>query len=274
MTGVEYLAGGVVKAPGTYPTSGVTSLTITARAKPGYALTGTASWTLSWTTTACTTTVTGNALSTPTWTLPKATLTWAATGAPAGTTLTYDVQYRSVTLSTTGTRLYSTPTTWYTHTTTKTGTISGSAGGVYQVQARTTDQYGTIGAWSPWTTVTMPIDDRATSFAYTGTWTAGNSTSYYGGTYKLTSTPAAKVTVTAWTDQVSVIGARSTTSGKATITIDGVLKATIDTYGATAVYRQTLATITIPYGKHTITITNLATTGRPRLILDALAFRR
>ncbi len=220
------------------------------------------------------TAVTGAALSTPTWTLPKATLTWTATGAPAGTTLTYDVQYRSVTLSTTGTRLYSTPTTWYTHTTTKTGTISGTAGGVYQIQARTTDQYGTIGAWSPWTTVTMPIDDRATSFGYTGTWTAGTSTSYYGGTYKLTSTPGAKVTVTAWTDQVSVIGARSTTSGKATITIDGVLKATIDTYSATAAYRQTLATITIPYGKHTITITNQATTGRPRLILDALAFRR
>lgn len=120
----------------------------------------------------------------------------------------------------------------------------------------------------------MPTDDRATSFGYTGTWTTGTSTSYYGGTYKLTSTPGAKVTVTAWTDQVSVIGARSTTSGKATITIDGVVKATIDTYGATAAYRQTLATITVPYGEHTITVTNLATTGRPRLNLDALAFRR
>ena len=120
----------------------------------------------------------------------------------------------------------------------------------------------------------MPTDDRATSFGYTGTWTTGTSTSYYAGTYKLTSTPGAKVTVTAWTDQVALIGARSTTSGKATITIDGVVKATIDTYGATAAYRQTLATITVPYGEHTITVTNLATTGRPRLNLDALAFRR
>lgn len=120
----------------------------------------------------------------------------------------------------------------------------------------------------------MPVDERATSFGYTGTWTAGSSTSYYSGTYKLTSAAGAKVTVTAWTDQVALIGTRSTTSGKATITIDGVLKATIDTYATTSAYRQTLATITIPYGKHTITITNLATTDRPRLILDALALRR
>ena len=272
VTGVEYLVAGTLKAPGSYPGTG--TVTITARAKVGYVLTGTTTWTLSWTTTACTTTVTGNALSTPTWTVPKATLSWAATGAPAGTAVTYDVQYRAVTLSSTGARGYTTPTTWLTATTTTTGTLTGTAGTVYQIHARATDQYGTVGAWSSWKTVTMPTDDRATSFGYTGTWTTGTSTSYYGGTYKLTSTPGAKVTVTAWTDQVSVIGARSTTSGKATITIDGVLKATIDTYGATAAYRQTLATITIPYGKHTITITNQATTGRPRLILDALAFRR
>ena len=272
VTGVEYLVAGTVKAAGSYPGTG--TVTITARAKTGYVLTGTTTWTLSWTTTACTTTVTGNALSTPTWTLPKATLSWASTGAPAGTTLTYDVQYRAVTLSATGARGYTTPTPWLTATTTTTGTLTGTAGAVYQVHARATDQYGTVGAWSSWKTVTMPTDDRATSFGYTGTWTTGTSTSYYAGTYKLTSTPGAKVTVTAWTDQVALIGARSTTSGKATITIDGVLKATIDAYGATAAYRQTLATITVPYGEHTITVTNLATTGRPRLNLDALAFRR
>ena len=84
--------------------------------------------------------------------------------------------------------------------------LTGTAGTVYQIHARATDQYGTVGAWSSWKTVTMPTDDRATSFGYTGTWTTGTSTSYYGGTYKLTSTPGAKVTVTAWTDQVSVIG--------------------------------------------------------------------
>ena len=272
VTGVEYLVAGTLKAPGSYPGTG--TVTITARAKVGYVLTGTTTWTLSWTTTACTTTVTGNALSTPTWTVPKATLSWAATGAPAGTAVTYDVQSRAVTLSSTGARGYTPPTTWLTATTTTTGTLTGTAGTVYQIHARATDQYGTVGAWSSWKTVTMPTDDRATSFGYTGTWTTGTSTSYYGGTYKLTSTPGAKVTVTAWTDQVSVIGARSTTSGKATITIDGVVKATIDTYGATAAYRQTLATITVPYGEHTITVTNLATTGRPRLNLDALAFRR
>ena len=83
------MVGGAVKAAGTYPTGGAASVTVTARAKAGYVLTGTTTWTLTWTTTACTTTVTGAALSTPTWTLPKATLTWATTGAPAGTCLLY-----------------------------------------------------------------------------------------------------------------------------------------------------------------------------------------
>ena len=59
---------------------------------------------------------------------------------------------------------------------------------------------------------------------------------------------------------------RASTCGKATVTIDGVLQATIDAYGATAAYRQTLATITVPYGRHTITVTNLGTSGRPLLL--------
>ncbi|MFZ2517053.1 MAG: glycoside hydrolase domain-containing protein [Candidatus Lutibacillus vidarii] len=272
VTGVDYLVGGLVKSAGTY--AGVGTVLVTARAKTGYVLTGPASWTLSFTSTACSATVAGAPLSTPTWTAPQATLTWATPGAPAGTAITYDVQFRSVTLSPTGVRGYTTPTTWFTKTTTTTATLTGSVSGVYQVQARATDSYGTVGAWSPWFTVTMPVDDRATSFGYTGAWTAGSDSRYYSGTYRLTSAAGAKVTVTAWTDQVSVVGVRASTCGKATVTIDGVLQATIDAYGATAAYRQTLATITVPYGRHTITVTNLGTSGRPLLILDALAFRR
>lgn len=49
-TGVEYRIGGVAKAAGTYPTGGATSVAITAVATSGYSLTGTSSWTLTFST--------------------------------------------------------------------------------------------------------------------------------------------------------------------------------------------------------------------------------
>lgn len=49
-TGVEYRIAGVAKAAGTYSTGEASSVTITAHALPGYALTGTTSWTLTFTT--------------------------------------------------------------------------------------------------------------------------------------------------------------------------------------------------------------------------------
>ena len=167
-----------------------------------------------------------------------------------------------------------TPASWLTKTSATTGTLTGTVGAVYQVQARATDSLGTVGPWSSWQTVTMPVDDRGLGVGYTGAWTTGSSTPYYGGTYRSTSAADATVTATAYTDQISVIGAKSPTSGQATVTVDGVVKATIDAYATTAVARQTLATISLPYGSHTVTVTNLATPGRPRLFLDALAFRR
>ena len=270
--GVEYLVGGTVVAPGSWPGTG--TVTVTARAKAGYVLTGTSAWVLTFTNALCRASVTGAPLSTPTWSVPKASLSWSSTGAPAGTTFTYDVRFRSVTLSPAGVRGYTTPASWLTKTSATTGTLTGTVGAVYQVQARATDSLGTVGPWSPWQTVTMPVDDRDLGFGYTGAWTTGSSTPYYGGTYRSTSAADATVTATAYTDQISVIGAKSPTSGQATVTVDGVVKATIDAYATTAVARQTLATISLPYGSHTVTVTNLATPGRPRLFLDALAFRR
>lgn len=120
----------------------------------------------------------------------------------------------------------------------------------------------------------MPTDDKSTSLTYNGTWGAGVSTAAYGGSYHSTKTANAAVATTVYTDQVSVIGTKSTTTGKFAIYVDGSLKATVDTYRATAAARQTLATVTVPFGRHAVKVVNLATAGRPNLLLDAIATRR
>lgn len=51
---VIYKVGGVTKAAGTYSTGGASSVTVTAQATDGYALSGTSSWTLSFTNVPCT----------------------------------------------------------------------------------------------------------------------------------------------------------------------------------------------------------------------------
>lgn len=58
-TGVEYLVGGVVKAAGTYPASG--TVTVTARATPGYTLSGTTTWSATFSTAAAPVSVTATA---------------------------------------------------------------------------------------------------------------------------------------------------------------------------------------------------------------------
>lgn len=74
-TGVQYRVGGVERAAGTYPGSG--SVTVTAHALPGYVLTGTASWSFTFSTAAAPVTVTPTAPtasdSADTYTIPSMT---------------------------------------------------------------------------------------------------------------------------------------------------------------------------------------------------------
>ena len=53
--------------------------------------------------------------------------------------------------------------------------------------------------------------------------------------------------------------------------VDNVLTATVDTYAATTRYRQTLWTVDLAAGRHTVTVKVVGTAHRPAVRLDGFA---
>lgn len=199
-------------------------------------------------------------------------VTWKATGLAPGATVSYSVQYRTVTVNSAGSRVYSAPVNWVTGTLKTSKTYTGAPGRVVQFRVQATDSTGRVGAWSAYRTTTFPIDDRA--LTRTGTWLSKTSSSYYLGTYRAASTKGAALSRTAnRTSAVSVIGSRSPSGGKVQVYVDGRLRATVDTYAAKGAYRQVLWSAAVPYGKHTVKLVVLPTNStRKYAYVDGVAF--
>ncbi len=274
-TGVTYTLNGRAVGAGSYPASG----TMTVRAAPlnRYALRigSAASWALTPTTSTCPTTMSVPALATPNAVKAAATHRWAASSVPAGAgALRYSTQRRTVLVASDGTRSYSARSAWLTDTTATAATSAGTPGSTYQARGWAKDSTGAIGSASAWATVTMPYDDRLASTWSRG-WASGSHASYYLGTYRSTTTAKAFwARGNVWTNGISLVGVKHPRGSKAQVYVDGALRATIDTYSSTTRYRQTLAFVSLPWGKHNIKLVNLATSGRPQLIVDGIAYRR
>ena len=108
---------------------------------------------------------------------------------------------------------------------------------------------------------------------YSGTWSTSKCACWSGGTTKWTSSKAASVTFTLDNSKgpvpVGLVMETAPNRGKLQILMDGVLRATPDTYAATATHRKVVWIGTPGTGVHTITVKNLATSGRPRIDVDA-----
>ncbi|MGH2475317.1 MAG: hypothetical protein ACRDIL_08615 [Candidatus Limnocylindrales bacterium] len=137
-----------------------------------------------------------------------------------------------------------------------------------------------VGNWSPWreTRVVVPRDDRAFTFSAGTKRRSGES--YYRTTQTTTSVAGARlVTANADTNGFYLVGTIGPTYGKLQVTVDGV-STTVDTgmYQGTRAaryhYRALLFSRPLTPGPHTITITNLATAGRPTIAIDGIAFSR
>jgi hypothetical protein len=136
-----------------------------------------------------------------------------------------------------------------------------------------------VGNWSEERTVRVivPVDDRSFSFS-SGT-VRRTGSSYYRGTITTTSRAGARLSGTFTGNGFSLVGTIGPSYGKMRITIDGT-STLIDarTYrGARATgnhYRQLLFSKSVADGKHTFTITNLATAGRPTIAIDGIGFAR
>lgn len=116
----------------------------------------------------------------------------------------------------------------------------------------------------------LPWDDR--ELTTSGTWSDLTAATSWAGTSRSTTASGASLALTANTAQISVVGSRGPTSGSMRVYVDGTLVSTVDLYAATATVRDVLWTAAVPYGSHTVRVTNLPVSGRTLMAIDAIGF--
>jgi hypothetical protein len=109
----------------------------------------------------------------------------------------------------------------------------------------------------------------------TGTWGTSRCVCWSAGTTLRSSSSGARIDVTLPEDglgaafPVALVMERAPDRGKARVLVDGVRVATIDTYASTKIHRSVVWAGTLR-GAHTLSVVNLAPSGRPRIDVDAV----
>ena len=102
-----------------------------------------------------------------------------------------------------------------------------------------------------------------------------NFADYSEATTKSTTAAGASVTATVTVpagnvSHVGLVMAKGPTRGSAKVYVDGILKATVNTYATSAQSRVIVFERSIPAGTHRVKVVNVATPGHPRIDLDAV----
>jgi len=142
-------------------------------------------------------------------------------------------------------------------------------GHTYQFRVAAFDWLGNISAFATGPTIRPLLYQSPTSKS--GTWHTSSAGSYSGGsTLYSTSAGASASFKTTGVRSIGFVTSKGPSRGKLKVYIDGVLKATINTYSSTTRYRQLLYQITFSSpGTHTIKIVVVGTAGHPRVDVDA-----
>lgn len=108
------------------------------------------------------------------------------------------------------------------------------------------------------------------AISYYTTFSTASGSSYLGGSTRYSSRAGARATFTFTGRAVAIVATRARTRGKFEVWVDGVKKATIDTYSSTTKYRQVVWAASWPTsGSHKVMLKVLGTSGRPRVDVDA-----
>lgn len=198
---------------------------------------------------------------------PRATFSWKG-ARPGGR---YDVRFRFVGVAKNGRTTPGPVKPWLTNTTATSAVLSGSAGATYEVSSRPAGS----ATWSPWVRTTLAVDASGRNVRATKGWAAARSHVYYGGSAMATTAKGAALSGRAtFARSISVIGPRHAGGGVAQVYVDGRLRARVDTYARHTSSRQVLATVTVPWGAHTVKVVNAPTTSRHGLVVDAVVYQR
>ncbi|MEA2609432.1 MAG: hypothetical protein QOJ75_1675, partial [Chloroflexota bacterium] len=142
----------------------------------------------------------------------------------------------------------------------------------YQFQVRAVDVAGNVGAWQPAGAFRLAVaqeSTRALSFTK-GTWSRTTSPSYDGGAARSTRTVGGIARFTFTGSAFAWVAAASPVRGAASVSIDGTLAGTVNTYRAASAARlMVFARTWSTSARHVIEIRATGTAGHPRVDLDA-----
>jgi hypothetical protein len=149
-------------------------------------------------------------------------------------------------------------------------TTSARLGGKVRFRARATDGTSNLSAWAYGPTITLAtVQETSTAVVESSSWRRVSQGGALGGYVDATSTYGASAKYRFTGRSITWIGAMATSRGRARVYIDGVNVATVNCYSVTWVGHRALFAWAGSYATHTLEIRNLATSGRPRIDLDA-----
>lgn len=146
----------------------------------------------------------------------------------------------------------------------------------YRFRVRAFDKAGNVSAWAYGPTFkTLRIQQSSGTVVYRATWSTATSSSASGGSYRWARTRGASATFRFSGRAVGWVAVKAPGYGKAKVYVDGVHVATVDLAATSASHRRIVYSKRWPTtGTHTIRVVCQATSGRPRVDVDAFVVLR
>jgi hypothetical protein len=190
-------------------------------------------------------------------------ISWASTGAPAGTTYTIRSSLDGGPFTTLDANVPSTSMT-----------VTGAPAQTLRFEVTATDPAGRTSAPGTAQTV-IPYDDASPGVGYTGTWIVVSAADRYDGDAHTSGVTDSTVTFSATGTAITIVGDRGPTTGEFQIAYDGgPWSPPIDTHAPAPRVRQVLDTHTFTgaASAHTVKLRVVGTSGRPDVAVDAIAY--
>jgi hypothetical protein len=227
-----------------------------------------------WSTAAQDTIVLDNVAPTTTWPKPDFTTGVVASGAVptrftwSGADATSGIARYEAALSTDG-GAYATISTSLTSAAV---TRSLMAGHTYRMRVRAIDKAGNAGSWATGASFAVAAyQDGSSRITYSGTWTVGTSSAYWGPHERYAKAAGARATFTFTGRSFAWIGCVGPSRGRANVYVNGTFKQSVNLYAAASSCRNVLLGLSWSAAtSRTIRIVVVGTVGHPRVDLDAV----
>jgi hypothetical protein len=155
--------------------------------------------------------------------------------------------------------------------TTNKATLTATPGATYRFEVRALDCAGNASPYrvtSPY--VVRVYDESSSSIAYARTWTTAARANAWNGSTASTTQATAKATLTFTGLQAAWVSPVGSGQGAATVQLNGGSAATVDTYSQKKTFDRDMVDVEhASAGTNTLSVTNLATAGHPRIDVDA-----